>query len=218
MCNRYVSPAAADLERLWHLKSNGMAFPLKEVFPRGTGIFVRSAKDEPQQSEIVSGQWGLVPWFAKTPKLAYSTNNCRSETVATAASFKQSWARGQRCLIPANFFFEPNWQSGKNEWWSFRRADGQPWALAGIWNTWIDKASGEIVESYTMLTMNADHHPLMRRMHKPDPKFDADKQDKRSVVAIEPAMMNTWLSGTEAQALALIALTSVDLFDASPMR
>jgi putative SOS response-associated peptidase YedK len=45
--------------------------------------------------------------------------------------------------IPAILFFEPNWESGKNEWWTFKRTDGQPWALAGLWNTWIDKDSGE---------------------------------------------------------------------------
>ena len=40
-------------------------------------------------------------------------------------------------------------------WWRFGRADGQPWG-AGLWNTWTDKATGEMVESYTMLTLNAD--------------------------------------------------------------
>ncbi len=53
-------------------------------------------------------------------------------------------------------------------WWPFRRADGDPWGLACLWNTWTDKASGEIVESYAMLTLNADAHPIMRRMHKPE--------------------------------------------------
>ena len=43
-----------------------------------------------------------------------------------------------------------------------------------------------IHESYTMLTINADRHPLMSRMHKPDPEPPADHQDKRSVIPIEP--------------------------------
>jgi putative SOS response-associated peptidase YedK len=216
MCNRYVSPAAADIERLWQLKSNGMPTMQRDVFPRGTGSFVRTAKEPDSGNELVVGQWGLIPWFAKTPKLAYSTNNCRSETAATAASFKQSWQRGQRCLIPAVLFFEPNWESGKNEWWTFRRADDQPWALAGLWNAWIDKDSGEVVESYTMLTMNADDHPIMRRMHKPDPKLATDRQDKRSVVAIESDMTQTWLRGTTEEAQALIQLTSSDSILAVP--
>jgi putative SOS response-associated peptidase YedK len=216
MCNRYVSPAAAGLERLWHLKNNGLSWPQKDVFPQGQGTFVRASKDASEPNELVIGQWDLIPWFAKTPKLTYSTNNCRSETAATAASFKQSWLHGKRCLIPATLFFEPCWESGKNEWWTFRRTDGLPWALAGLWNTWVDKETGEVVESYTMLTMNADVHPLMRRMHRPDPKLAADQQDKRSVVAIETPMMDTWLKRTIEEASALIALTSAKTFNAAP--
>jgi hypothetical protein len=46
-----------------------------------------------------------------------------------------------------------------------------------------------------MLTLNADAHPLMRRMHKPDPKLAPNEQDKRSVVAVNPADWETWLCG-----------------------
>jgi putative SOS response-associated peptidase YedK len=67
--------------------------------------------------------------------------------------------------------------------------------LAGLWNTWTDKATGEIVERYTMLTMNADAHPLMRRMHMPDPKLAPHRQDKRSIIAIDQADWETWLQG-----------------------
>jgi hypothetical protein len=42
--------------------------------------------------------------------------------------------------------------------WQFRRADGESWGPAGLWNTWADKATGEVVESYTLLTINADVH------------------------------------------------------------
>lgn len=83
-----------------------------------------------------------------------------------------------------------------------------------MWNTWTDKNSGEIVESYTMLTMNADAHPLMRRMHKPDPKLGPHEQDKRSVVAIEPGDWDTWLRGPQDEAQGLIRLTPVEAFDA----
>ena len=113
-------------------------------------------------------------------------------------------------------FDEPNWESGKNDWWRFRRADGQLWGLAGLWNTWTDKTTGEIVESYTMLTLNADDHPLMRRMHKPDPKSGPDQQDKRSVVPIELVDLDTWLGGTNEEASKLLRLAPVKTFEAGP--
>ena len=98
-------------------------------------------------------------------------------------------------------------------WWRFRRADGAPWALAGLWNRWNDPASGELVESYTMLTINADSHPLMSRMHKPDPKLPADQQDKRSVIPIEMQDVDQWLAGSQAEARLLLRLAPVSVFE-----
>ena len=109
-------------------------------------------------------------------------------------------------------FDEPNWETGKNVWWRFQRADGAPWALAGLWNTWTDKVTGEMVESYTMLTLNADAHPLMKRMHKPNPKLPADQQDKRSVIPIEMVDVDQWLGGTVKEASALLRLAPFEVF------
>lgn len=203
MCNRYVSPSEAEIERYWHI---GARTPTQwaggGVYPRAPGPFIRAGNDAP---ELVVGQWALIPVFAKAAKLPYATNNARSEELARKASFRQPWARGQRCIIPAWSFDEPCWETGKNVWWTFERSDGAPWGLAGLWNTWVDKATGEVVESYTMLTINADNHPIMRRMHKPDPTLGPNEQDKRSVVAIEPQNMQRWLHGTLKETQALLA-------------
>ena len=48
------------------------------------------------------------------------------QSVASKPTFLGPLARGQRCLIPADSFLEPNSESGRNEWWRFRRADGDP--------------------------------------------------------------------------------------------
>jgi putative SOS response-associated peptidase YedK len=217
VCTRYISPEAGDIERLWHVGARTPASWPRELFPRYRGPFVRAARQAAvPQREFVVGQWALVPWFATTPTLPYLTVNARFEEIAAKASYKLPWARGQRCIIPAEGFFEPNWESGRHVPWRFRRADGRPWGLAGLWNTWVDKASGEIVESYTMLTLNADAHPLMRRMHKPDPKRPADAQDKRSVVPIEPEDVDTWLFAPLPEAAALVKLAPERLFDAAP--
>lgn len=149
--------------------------------------------------------------------LPYSTNNARAEELAAKPTFRDPWKRGQRCIIPALSFDEPNWESGKNIWWRFRRADGAPWGLAGLWNTWVDKATGELVESYTMLTLNADAHPLMRRMHKPEPDLPADAQDKRSVIPIELDDALQWLHGSLDEAKSLLRLAPVERFDAGPV-
>ncbi len=86
-----------------------------------------------------------------------------------------------------------------------------------LWSTWIDKTTGEVVESYTMLTLNADAHPLMSRMHKPDPKLGPDEQDKRSVVPVEMTDVDQWLFGTLEQARELVRLAPAEAFAAAPV-
>jgi putative SOS response-associated peptidase YedK len=214
MCTRYISPEDAAIERLWHVGARDI-WRMREVYPRQPGAFIRTARDSTER-EFVVGAWGLIPWFSKTPMLTYATCNARSEELADKASYKHPWARGQRCIIPAESFFEPNWESGKHVPWRFRRADGELWSLAGLWNTWTDKATGEIHESYTMLTINADNHPLMNRMHRPDPKRRPEMQDKRSVVPIALNAVDVWLNGTLEEVRDLVQLPAVELFDAEP--
>ena len=132
MCNRYFQPPRERIN-FFRILSVPDTYKGGDVFPRSTGSFLRTSENG-DDLELVLGQWGLVPNFAKSKTLTYSTNNARMESVATAASFKHAWAHGQRCIIPADVFWEPCWESGKNEWWSFRRADGAPWGLAGLWN------------------------------------------------------------------------------------
>jgi len=214
MCNRFVPPVQDVIEAHWGLEPSAQPAWASSIHPRTPGPFIR-AKDGGR--ELVVGQWVLIPHFAKAAKLPFSTNNARSEELTQKAGYRDPWKRGQRCVIPAMSFDEPNWESGKNIWWRFRRADGAPWGLAGLWNTWVDKATGELVESYTMLTLNADAHPLMRRMHKPEPDLPADAQDKRSVIPIEPDDVLQWLHGSLDEAKNLLRLAPVERFDAGPV-
>lgn len=104
MCNRYVSPTEAEMERFWLIgRKNQQRWWQPDLFPRAAGPLIRRG------NELVVGQWGLIPFFAKSKTLPYATNNCRIEEVATTASYKQPWARGQRCFIPAWSFDEPCW-------------------------------------------------------------------------------------------------------------
>ena len=64
---------------------------------------------------------------------------------------------------------------------------------------------------YTMITQNCDGHPVLGQMHKPDPQLPADRQDKRTVVPIEPSDWDVWLHGTPAQAQTLIRVPTADL-------
>ncbi len=214
MCTRYISPDQAEIERLWHIGRHNQPKWAKELFPRALGPFLRLGQPG-SGLDLVVGPWGLIPDWSKSPLLKYSTSNCRSEEAAAKPTFADVWRKGQRCIIPALSFDEPCWETGKNVWWRFSRADGLPWGLAGLWNTWVDRSTGEVIESYTMLTVNADNHPLMSRMHKPDPKLPPDQQDKRSVVAIEQSDVERWLRGSIEDVADLLEPPALELIDAA---
>ncbi|QJW84548.1 SOS response-associated peptidase [Ramlibacter terrae] len=218
MCNRYRAVSVTVIRDVFGFTLIEEAQPLYAttgIGPLQQGPFIHAGG-------AVVGQWGLIPWFSKTRRPTgtggrpISTNNCRIETAATAPSFKTPWARGQRCLIPAIDYDEPNWESGRNVWWRFARRDGQPWALAGLWTEWTDPATGELVPSYTMLTQNCDAHPVLNRMHKPDPSLPPDAQDKRAVIPVEREHWAQWLQGDAAQAPGLVRLPDASLIAHGP--
>lgn len=217
MCNRYQSTPRERLQPVFGRPADGLPAYEPVIAPLRPGPFLRA-------EGFVVGQWGLVPPGSKTriPQRAdgrrLSTNNCRSETMASAWTFRQAWARGQRCLIAADSFDEPNWTSGRNVWWRFARTDGLPWALAGLWSEWTDPATGELVPSYTMLTQNCDGHPVLSLMHKPDPALPPHRQDKRAVVPIEPAQWDAWLHAAPDQARTLVRLPPVGLLRHGPVQ
>ena len=178
------------------------------------GPFIRIKALEP---ELVVGTWALIGDDDKKPINRPRMTNCaRFEELSQKKTYRGPWARGQRCVIPAGRFDYPNWESGENVWWTLRRADGQPWHLAGIWNAWTESTTGEVFESYTMLTQNCDGHPLLSRFHKPESDLPPDSQDKRTVVPLEVADLRTWLIGSHEEAASLVRLKPADIYDARP--
>lgn len=91
-----------------------------------------------------------------------------------------------------------------------------PWPLAGLWSEWKDPQTGETVLSYTMLTQNCDGHPVLGLMHMPEPTLPPDRQDKRTVVPLEPQDWQQWLTGTADEALRLVAPPRNELISHGP--
>lgn len=210
MCNRYM-PTSPEMISMRFAVGAPIGSYALTVAPLKSGPIV-----VPDRSLVAP--WGLIPPNSRTsiPMLPngqrMSTNNARRERLAFAPTYRDAWRKGQRCIIPADSYDEPNWGTGKNIWWRFWRADGQPWALAGIWSEWTDPQTGEVVQSYSMITQNCDGHPLLGLMHKPDPNLPADRQDKRAVVPLEVGDWDQWLSGSIEDAQALIRVPDEDLF------
>jgi putative SOS response-associated peptidase YedK len=158
-----------------------------DVWPTGQAPFIRRAEPGSQSLfEVHDGLFGLLPGFQAEIAAGRHTYNARSETVATKASFREAWKNGWRCIIPAEFFYEPNYESGKAVRWRIRREGGDPLGIAGIYRKWRHP-DGREVYTFAMLTVNADDHPLLRRFHKP-------RDEKRMVVILDPDEYGDWLS------------------------
>ena len=130
--------------------------------------------------------FGLVPTWADDLKIMRSNYNARSETLGEKPSFRQAWQRGQLCIVPAEVLYEPCYETGMAVRWAIRRADGKPMVgIAGLWERKENEA-GAPFWSMTLLTINADGHPLMQRFHKLG-------DEKRSVVILPDDAWGDWL-------------------------
>jgi len=82
------------------------------------------------------------------------------------------------------------------------QANGEPMAIASIWDTWTEPETGELIVSFSMLTIEASKHPLMNRCHKPD-------DEKRTVVPLRPELFQDWLNASPDTAQELLQLSSI---------
>lgn len=171
-----------------------------DMWPRYQGLFVRrppehdAGDDAVPEREAVMGRWGLISASTRLDNLdkagKLATFNARSETAATSYTFGNAWRRAQRCIIPADAVFEPDWRSGVAVATRFTRADGAPLGIAGLWDQWRD-ASGRVQDSYTMLTINADRDPLFQLYHRAG-------EEKRMVVILPEGAYGDWLMAPNA--------------------
>jgi len=156
-----------------------------------------------RQSERVAcglARFGLIPGWAKDDKISRHTYNARSETAAEKPSYRTAWRQRQFGLVLVDNFYEPSYESGKAVRWKIELASGDPFGIACLWDRWTDPASGELVVSFSMLTVNADEHPVMCQFHKPG-------DEKRTPVIIAPDLHEAWLNADHAKASELMTWT-----------
>jgi putative SOS response-associated peptidase YedK len=109
-------------------------------------------------------RWGLIPRWAKEPSMGYKMFNARAETIAEKPSFRVPF-RQQRCLIPADGFYEWKAEDGRKYPYLFTLKEQTPFTFAGLWETWRNQSGGE-VHSCTIITTEpnnlvADYHDRM---------------------------------------------------------
>jgi len=164
MCGRFARRSTQEVLADWfgvELEDMPWFAPSYNAAPQSTQPVVR-LNEETGKPEITLMRWGLVPYWAKDPKIGYTTINARAEEITEKPLYREAVKR-RRCLIPADAFYE--WQKlgpMAKKPFAFGLLSGEPYAFAGLWERWRPK-EGEPLETFTILT--TDPNELAERVH-----------------------------------------------------
>ncbi len=200
MCVQYLTTANVDWVKT-HFDLELSASSPQDVFPTYPGMIVLKSHNT-QRTAIGPARFGLIPSWAKDEEFGRKTYNARSETVSEKPSYKHAWSKRHYALALADAFYEPCYESGKAVRTKIFQANREPMAIASIWDTWTEPETGELIVSFSMLTIEASKHPVMNRCHKPE-------DEKRTVVPLKPDLFQDWLNATPESARELLSLDSI---------
>ena len=168
MCGRYTlaAPTPGQLRARFPIGESIEVRQRFNIAPGDDVLTVTTDEEGAPRGELL--RWGLVPAWADSPATGLKMINARAETVAEKPAYRRPFERF-RCLVIADGFYE--WRRvpapGKPAKQAFHitRADGAPFAFAGLWSVWHGPGE-ETVRSCTIVTMaaNAAVAPLHDRM------------------------------------------------------
>jgi putative SOS response-associated peptidase YedK len=153
VCGRYslAGPDPSALRQRFGLGEQVQVRRRFNVAPGDDVLAVTTDREGAPRGELL--RWGLVPYWAEDPKkLGLKLINARSETMLSNGAFRDA----RRCLVIADGFYE--WEAvpgqAKQPWW-VSRADGEPFAFAGLWSSWRPAAGIEPLRSVAIVTTRA---------------------------------------------------------------
>lgn len=181
MCGRYaLSTPPGILAELLRIHAVHCAISARyNIAPTQEIPVVRQARDGAR--ELVAMRWGLIPSWAKDASIGSKLINARCESAAEKPAFRSAF-RTRRCIVPASGFYEWKKEGSSKQPHYIERADGAPILMAGLWESWPDPASGERVESCTILTTEANE--AISTLHN------------RMPAVLEPEQCDTWLDAS----------------------
>jgi putative SOS response-associated peptidase YedK len=183
MCGRVVQKTPLGEIRVLFETVNPIpnAAPTFNGAPTDTLPVVRLDRDGRRSLDLL--RWGLVPWWAKDIKIGARCINAMVETVASKPAFRDAFARGQRCIVPVDAFYEWKKIGVSKQPYAIVGADGLPLALAGLWERWKNPAGGETLQTFTIVTTTPNE--LCGAIHD------------RMPVILPPETWSMWLGESE---------------------
>ena len=150
MCGRFTQAMSwKKLHSLYQMPKQATPLNLRTRYNGcPTQDFSSIRLDEGGTRTIAKLRWGLVPSWAKDPKMGAKLINARAETVAIKPAFRAAFKR-RRCLIPADGWLEWREEETGKQPWFITRASGEPVSFAGLWERW--EKGDEPIETFTIL-------------------------------------------------------------------
>ena len=179
MCGRFAfySPTEASAALFGVANAPALA-PRYNIAPTQDIAAIRMT--DSNERELVMLRWGLVPSWAKDPAIGNRMINARAETVAEKPAYRTAYRR-RRCLVLADGFYEWRKEGAGKTPYLIAPANRQPFALAGLWEHWVSRETGESISSATLITTEANK--FMAALHH------------RMPLVLEPGGAEHWLAG-----------------------
>lgn len=147
MCGRFAIAYTIGLLARFGVKQDieGLA-PRFNVAPTQMAPIVIS--ESPNKALMM--RWGLIPFWAKDPKIGNRLINARSENLKKSPAYRASF-KNRRCIVPVTGFYEWKKQNGAKAPYYVRMKDDSPFGLAGLYDRWNDPEGREVM-SFTIVT------------------------------------------------------------------
>jgi len=182
MCGRFTSLLSPELlaviRDIFGIQPPEKVEPRYNIAPTQQVWVIRN---DGEHNRLDLMKWGLIPSWAKDPKIGNSLINARSETVHEKPSFRHA-IKYNRCIIPAHGFFEWLHEGDKKLPSYIHMADNGLMAFAGLWEHWKEPEEENVLETFTILTTSANE--LVKPLHD------------RMPVILHPSDYQLWLNKT----------------------
>src|SRR5665213_3139481 len=185
MCGRDYSTYTDEELYLRYMNRKGWHWPTDEKLPSFKSNYNMCPTQLAPALSVHDGKlcfrlmrWGLVPAWAKTIKDAdkYTLINAKAEEIAEKRSYKAAFQK-RRCIVPVTGFFEWKRSGPKKVPFAIQSKDENIMSLAGVWEHWVSKETGEIVDSFSLITTSANS--FMAKIHDRMPVILDPKDEER---------------------------------------
>jgi len=179
VCGRFAFYSPAEATAALFGAGNGEPIePRYNIAPTQEIAAIRH--DAEGKPELAFLRWGLVPFWAKEASIGNRMINARAETIAEKPSFRNAY-RKRRSLILADGFYEWHRDGDVKTPWYISLASKEAFAFAGLWEDWMDKETGESLQTTAIVTTAANN--FMSRLHS------------RMPVLLTPETAERWMAG-----------------------